>query len=238
MPKKMDTNIKISIVIPVHEMPDWERFIKRSLATIESQTYRNYEVLILDNSDGDNIYDLCKQYRSHDFPNFYYAKNPKKGMAPNTNAGIKSATGDIIKIIYMDDYLAHQDALKAIVEAFDGEWLVTGCLHDNGSGISNPHFASYNDNIHLGANTIGSPSVLAIKNRGEDTMLFDEKMQWLLDCDYYKRMYEKYGAPTILDDLNVVIGLHEGQMTNTMGNERKKQEEEYIKQKYDNRHSS
>ncbi len=57
-------------------------------------------------------------------------------------------------------------------------------------------------------------------------------MTWLLDCDYYKRMYEEYGPPTILKDINVIMGLHPGQATHTMGEERKLLEHEYINRKY------
>jgi hypothetical protein len=57
-------------------------------------------------------------------------------------------------------------------------------------------------------------------------------MTWLLDADYYKRMYEKYGDPVILKDVNVVIGLHPGQATHLMGDERKVFEHNYITKKY------
>jgi glycosyltransferase involved in cell wall biosynthesis len=226
----MDQNLKISIALPVHEMQNWEFFLRRVFASIILQTYKNYEVIITDNSDSNNIFNVCKEYRNTDFPHFFYRKNPNKGMAQNTNEAIKLSTGDIIKIIYLDDYFAHKDALKDIVEAFKGEWMATGCLHDNGYGAIRPHPASFSG-IMSNQNTIGSPSVVAIKNRREDNLMFDEKMTWLLDVDYYKRMYLKYGEPTILPTMNVVIGLHTGQATNTMGEERKQQEEEYIKSK-------
>ena len=59
-------------------------------------------------------------------------------------------------------------------------------------------------------------------------------MTWLLDVDYYKRMYDLYGEPTILKDINVSIGIHDGQATNTMGDKRKLLEQEYITKKYAN----
>ncbi len=138
----------------------------------------------------------------------------------------------LIKVLYMDDFLAHDKSLIKIINNFSGYWLVTACthlsLHNNYT--HSIHFATYAQDIHTGNNTIGSPSVMTIKN--EKPMLFDENMTWLLDCDYYKRMYEQYGEPVVLKDINVIIGLHSDQATHTMGDERKLQEHEYLNKKY------
>jgi len=97
--------------------------------------------------------------------------------------------------------------------------------------LKSPHYPSWNDSIHLGQNTIGSPSVLTIRNDGH--LLFDETLSFLLDCDLYKRYYKQYGPPTILKDLNVAIGLHAGQTSNLMPQEEKEKEYKYIMTKYE-----
>lgn len=192
----------ISIVIPTHDMKNGKFFLERALQSIRSQSYQDFEIIITKTG---------------------------KGMAVNTNKGIKQAKGELIKILFMDDYLAHKDALKDIVKNFKGNWLVTGCEHDNGTR-NRPHMPRYNANIYLGNNTIGSPSVLTIKN--DKPILFDENLQWLIDCDYYKRLYELYGAPTVLEDINVVIGIHNGQQTNLLSDDIKREEEKYVKNKF------
>jgi glycosyltransferase involved in cell wall biosynthesis len=196
----------ISLAIPVYEMPNKDFFLERCLNSIRSQSYQDFEIVITENG---------------------------KGMASNTNEAIRQSKGDLIKILYMDDYLAHKDALKKIVEGFKGYWLATGCLHDSNSKseLFNPHYPSYNDEIHLGKNTIGSPSVVTIKN-GLD-MYFDESMTWLLDCDFYRRLHDKYGEPTLLNDMNVAIGVGQHQATHIMGDEIKINEHEYMQKKYD-----
>jgi hypothetical protein len=152
-------------------------------------------------------------------------------MAINTNEAIKRAKGELIKILYMDDYMAHNRALFRIITHFAGRWLVSGCVHNDELGIFNRHIPHFSMDIYKGNNTIGSPSVLTILNK--DPLLFDEKMTWVLDCDYYKRMYDLYGGPVILKDINVVMGLHPGQATHTMGENIKLQEYEYIIKKYE-----
>lgn len=222
----------ISIAIPTHGMENREYFLTRCLDSLWNQTFQDFEIIVSDNSDDDLIETICHYYNT----GIKYYRNPVKGMAPNTNEAIKRSSGRLIKIIYMDDFLAHNEALEKIVKNFAGQWLVTGCVHVMSDALGeigepfNPHQPVYSQDINTGHNTIGSPSVLTISN--DDPLLFDENMTWLLDCDYYYRLYQKYGEPTVLKDKNVAIGIHEGQATNTMGNERKLQEQDYIKLKY------
>lgn len=197
--------MKISIAIPIYNMRDRDFFLKRCLDSIYQQTFKDFEIVITE----------------------------KGQMAENTNAAIRASKGDLIKILYMDDYFAHKDALQRIVDSFEGNWLATGCVHDSSrnSELFNPHYPSYNDQIHLGHNTIGSPSVTTIKN-GLD-IYFDETMTWLLDCDFYKRIYEQYGSPVLLNDINVVMGLGEHQATHILTDTLKLKEHEYMQKKYD-----
>lgn len=206
--------------------------LKRSLDMLKTQTFRDFEVVVSDNSKDDEIKNLCAnpEYASL---SINYFKSSKIGMAQNTNSAIQNAKGEIIKILYMDDYLANENSLKQIVENFSGYWMVTGCEHDDGQHRHKPHYPKYNNKIYRGKNTIGSPSVLSIKNK--NVMLFDENMTWLLDCDYYKRMYDKYGEPNILNEINVVIGTSKQQITNILSNWTKKKERYYMAKKYKKR---
>src|SRR3989344_517686 len=222
--------IKLSICIPTYEMRgEAKRVLTRSFDILKKQTFKDFEVVVSDNSEDDIIKNLCKN-SEYQLLNINYFKNPRKGIAQNTNEAIKNAKGEIIKILYMDDYLANENSLQRIVENFKGYWLVTGCEHDDNKHRYNPHYPKYNKKIYYGKNPLGSPSVLAIKNG--NPLLFDENMTWLLDCDYYKRMHDKYGEPNILNEVNVIIGISEHQVTNILSNFVKKKEYLYMLKKY------
>lgn len=216
---------RFTVAIPTHDMQNKRFFLKRNLDALWNQTLQDFEIVVTDNSDDDVIKTICEYYGG-----IKYFRNPNKGMAQNTNEAIRRSRGQLIKIIYLDDYLAHNDSLKKISDKFDGEWLVTGCEHNDGTGRRSPHFPSYSLELHNGVNTIGSPSVLTIKNK--NPLLFDESMTWLLDVDYYRRLYHERGAPKILNDVNVVIGLHSGQATHILSDELKANEQEYLTQKH------
>ena len=187
---------RISICIPIHNMKNKDFFLQRALQSIRSQTFQDFEIVITE----------------------------KGKMAENTNESIKEAKGDLVKILYMDDWLAHPRALQDIVDNFEfiDDWLITGAN-------TNPH-PHWTDNIETGNNRLGSPSALTMRRK--NAMFFDEKMSWLLDCDLYRRLYDKYGEPKILDSVGVNIGIHDGQMTNLMSDKEKLAEHKYMKKKY------
>lgn len=193
---------KISVCVPAHHgMESYDFFMSRLIASLDKQTFRDFELIV-----------------THDGK-----------MAANSNSAIKKAKGEIIKILYMDDYLYSDAALHDIADNFTGGWMATGCIHDNGA-LSNPHYPTWNDEIRYGKNTIGSPSVIAFENN--DPLLFDERLSWLLDCDLYQRLHERYGAPKLLPYMDIGIGVHEGQTTNLMSEEEKLNEFVYLQTKY------
>jgi len=196
---------KVSVVIPIHDMRNGDFFLWRLINSLLAQTFTDYEIIIT-----------------------------RKGkMAENTNAGIYKACGELVKIMYMDDYFAHENALQTIVDNFGpyDHWLVTGCLHARSNEQPHsPHLPQPEyDDLVRGINGIGSPSVLTI--RRDTANFFDEKLSWVLDCDLYARYYEMCGKPKIIEDLNVIVGLHDGQMTHILTNEEKQKEVEYLKNK-------
>lgn len=214
---------KISVVVPIYGMDNGEKLLKRNLDSIVSQTFKDYEIIISDDSEDDYLKIFCKKYPVK------YFKNPGlHSMGSNSNYGISKATGDIIKILYQDDYFYNENSLAAIKRYFTGgaSWFVTGCVHDNGVELFNPHEPFYSES----QNTIGSPSVLAFKREVEER--FDPQFHWVLDLDLYKRLHRNYGKPKILKNINVVIGIHKGQQTNLLTEQRKLLEHQLLKEKY------
>lgn len=188
--------MKVSILIPMVDGPATALFLGRLFMSISIQTFTDYEIVVV-----------------------------KEGrVAHNLNEGIKKCKGELIKIMCIDDWFSHPNALKDMVDNFEGHWLITGC-HNN------PH-PTWNDRIIEGYNTLGGLSVILFKN--EDVLYFDEEMDWFLDLDWYHRMKEKFGLPKILDLVNINIGTSEHQLTNKLTDEDKIREQILTKQKYGN----
>ncbi len=196
--------MKISICIPYHDSPNTAFYLSRLLNSIHEQTYKNFEIVL----------------------------TAEGKFAENHNASIKKSTGDIIKMMQMDDYFCHPNSLQKIVDAFTPEtqWMSVGCMHNDGKQVSYPHYPTWSDDIYTGNNTLGSVSTLVM--RKDSALLFEEPLTWVVDCDLYYRLFLKYGKPALLNDLNVVIQLREDSETNTIPDEIKSAEIKYLTQKY------
>lgn len=208
----------MSIAVPTHAMENGGHFLIRLLESLWTQTYQNFEIVVTDNSDNDIVQDICEYYKT----GIRYSRNPVMGMAPNTNEAIQQSRGELIKILYMDDYLLHDMVLESIVGRFKGEWLICGA-DDN----PDPH---YTRDIHQGNNKLGSPSALTIRNN--DPILFDEKLTWLLDCDLYHRYHQKFGEPVIVHGKHIGIGKGPHQLTHILSAQLKSDEFDYLMQKH------
>lgn len=98
-------DIKVSILIPVYNT---ERFISKCIQTVIGQTYKNLEVVILDDATPDNsmtiIDSLIKNYNNHiTLKIIHNEKN--EGIAYSRNKLMDNATGDYILFVDSDDFL-------------------------------------------------------------------------------------------------------------------------------------
>ena len=209
--------MKISICIPT-----WEQygrgveFLKNNFEQIIKQTYKNFNVIISDHSKDGNIKSLCDNYSSQIEIKYFKNKNHLGNGPANTNNTIINADGDIIKIIFQDDFLYQDNALDLIIKEFedkDCNWLVSGCnhTHDDGKSFSNFMVPYWNNKIATGTNTISSPSVLSFRN--DKPCLFDEELTMLMDCEMYYQLYIRYGLPKIITDCLITNRMHQHQIS-------------------------
>lgn len=188
-------------------------YLKESFDILTMQTFKDFDVIISDHSKNDFVEKLCKEYS--DRLDITYIKNEHKhgSSSANINNAIKNAKGRLIKILFQDDFLYSNNSLQEIIDTFNlskDRWMITACEHTfDGKTFIRPFYPRYNKYIKLGNNTISSPSVLTIRN--ENPLLFNERLLWLMDCEYYARCYKKFGPPHILNKINVVnrIGTHQ-----------------------------
>ena len=90
---------------------------------------------------------------------------------------------------------------------------------------------SYNEKIFLGLNTIGNPSVMAFKN-SKNKIFLDEKLTWMVDVDFYKKLYDRHGPPKILSENTVAIRLWSKQMPHLIPFSIKEKEKRMMVERY------
>lgn len=95
-------NELISIIVPVYNV---EQFLARCIDSIRAQTYRNIEILLIDDGSTDNSGRVCDEYAKQDGRIKVYHK-PNGGVSSARNYGLDRATGKYIGFVDSDDFIA------------------------------------------------------------------------------------------------------------------------------------
>lgn len=91
----------ISVIMPVYRV---EKYLDRCLRSVTEQTYRNLEIILVDDGSPDNSGAICDAWAEKDSRiRVIHKENAGAGAARNT--GLDAATGEIVSMIDSDDYL-------------------------------------------------------------------------------------------------------------------------------------
>ena len=98
--EKINENV-LSVVVPVYNM---EKYLDRCIESILKQTYKNMEILLIDDGSTDNSYNICEKYKKKDNRiKVFYKKNG--GLSDAKNYGILHSSGEFITFVDADDWI-------------------------------------------------------------------------------------------------------------------------------------
>lgn len=123
---------KVSIVVPVYKV---EEFLPKCLDSILAQTYKDFELIIVDDGSPDNCPQICDDYSKLD-DRIKVIHQENKGLGGARNTGASQAAGEYILFIDSDDYIEPdllETALKNAIKT-DADILVYGFRTVNESG--------------------------------------------------------------------------------------------------------
>lgn len=92
---------KISIIVPVYKA---EKFLEKCVESILAQSYRNLELLLIDDGSPDHCPAMCDQFAARD-PRVRVIHKENGGVSSARNAGLDAATGEYIAFVDSDDYI-------------------------------------------------------------------------------------------------------------------------------------
>lgn len=93
--------MRYSIIVPAYNT---EKYIDKCLKNIFSNTYKNFEVIIVNDGSTDKTEDIINKYIKK-YDNIIYIKQKNMGLSLARNNGVKKATGDYLLFIDSDDYV-------------------------------------------------------------------------------------------------------------------------------------
>lgn len=127
-------NPVVSIIMPVYGV---EKYLSASINSVLNQTYKNFELILVDDKSPDKSPEICDNFAQEDDRIKVVHKPKNEGLGFARNTGLDIASGDYIYFMDSDDYIEPQLLEKAI-KAFDEntEFVVFGInrVHEKKDG--------------------------------------------------------------------------------------------------------
>lgn len=128
--KKSQSRDLISIIVPIYNV---EQYLPKCLDSIINQTYKNLEIILVDDGSTDNSGMICDEYAKKD-ERFRVIHQQNAGVSFARNVGLKNCTGNYIGFVDPDDYIS-----KDMYE------ILYNTLINNNSSISMCDYSLYYD---------------------------------------------------------------------------------------------
>lgn len=130
-----------SIVVPVYNV---EKYLKRCLDSLINQTYKNIEIILVNDGSTDSSRDICEEYRALD-DRIIIVDKENGGQSTARNVGVNISTARYISFVDSDDYV-ELCAYEQAVQMIGGQHidiLVCDYIECNISGVSRKRSSSY-----------------------------------------------------------------------------------------------
>lgn len=135
----------VSVIIPVYNV---SRYLPKCLDSVISQTWRNLEIIVIDDGSTDGSGSICDQYAKRD-DRIKVIHSPNRGLSSARNLGLDNLRGQFISFIDSDDWI-EPDAVETLVKAalLTGSYIVTAwfCREYVGKTV---HTSTRTDNLHV-----------------------------------------------------------------------------------------
>jgi glycosyltransferase involved in cell wall biosynthesis len=192
---------KISVILPTYNgaTRGEGKYLKQAIESVFSQTYENFELIVVNDGSTDNTEEIIKQYKDERI--VYLKHDTNNGPAAARNTGLKKATGEYIAFLDDDDYF-YKDKLRVqisfMIEKDASVCVCNGEFIDKNNNklrkAINKGFKIGTKDIFLYTNTINVfPTTLMVKsNVIEDVGYFKNYLKGPEDWDFMIRISLQY----------------------------------------------
>ncbi|WP_248405999.1 glycosyltransferase [Butyrivibrio fibrisolvens] len=143
------TNKCVSIVVPIYKVP--EKYLRKCIESIQSQTLKDIQILLVDDGSPDNCGDICEEYASNDSRIILIHKD-NGGLSSARNAGQRAATGEYLMFVDGDDWIEPDmcEKLYSIAQNTNVELVMCGMYRDYASSSDIYKIGLEDKKIYLG----------------------------------------------------------------------------------------
>lgn len=189
----MSSNL-VSIIVPVYNV---EKYLKKCLDSIIKQSYRNIEIICVNDGSTDSSLKICEEYQEQD-SRIIIITQKNQGLSAARNTGIKNSKGEFIAFIDSDDWVDPQFIELLLKACKDNNILLSFC------GV----YLYYGEKKFIKVNDVPQiPDSKLLPNK-----FTDEYQNTAWRKLYHKSLFEKVSFPVGL--LHEDIGFWFGIMSN------------------------
>jgi glycosyltransferase involved in cell wall biosynthesis len=206
----------VTLLIPIHDPnQEHETLVHAALYSVSQQTRQPDEILLVANHDIGYFNTIQDSFS--EILNLRFLKSDAQSAPENINFGVKYAKGKFIRLLFQDDQLSNSESLNqsiSLLESSEFKWSVIGSAGiDLISGEIFPRVTPvFSEELSLGINSIGAPSVVCFEK--DFYIPMNKDLKYMFDCDWYLRMAHRFGPPLEVQEVGVNIGIHQAQATN------------------------
>ena len=211
----MNIHTKISVIIPVYNRAS---LIQETLRSIQSQTYQQWECIIIDDNSTDNTWDVIIDFSNLD-SRFKVYKKPcelQKGPSASRNFGLLKSEGDVVHFFDSDDLL-NNTFYENIIPSFldsDTDYVVTRiAFFDKSIDFLNKSapiiYKDFVVNGFIGKHLFYTQNVIWKRDfLSRTNILFNENVTMCEDLDFDVRHFLISNKFTIRNDMFIFIRKH------------------------------
>ena len=248
--KPNEKDFLISIVIPIYNA---EKYLEECLNSIKNQTYKNFEVIMVNDGSKDDSETICMNFLRSD-SRFRYLKKENGGVSSARNVGLDNVEGDYITFIDADDWVDENylDLLITTVEKNHSDIVVSSYKQFNNIDVFYLRAYSLQEKYLLNFERMNRDDFLTIFPKLMSTnvcfnnavaklfrkelvndLRFDTSIKYGEDLDFYFRLYLNVDSVSYVDEPTYVYRMHGDSTTSNFNQEHAEQELSIFKQMHE-----
>ena len=229
-----EENFLISIVIPVYNA---EKYLEQCLNSIKNQTYKNFEVILVNDGSIDNSESICKVFVESDTRFRYYLK-ANGGASSARNLGLDNVTGEYITFIDADDWVDenHLEVLINNIKENNSDMAVSSIKKFDNVSKFGFRVHSKQEKYLLNYNKLNREEFLVIlprlihasnsykiavsklfKKELVTDVRFDESIVYGEDLEFFFKIYNNISSISYVDEVSYIYRLYDESTSSKFG---------------------
>lgn len=177
--------MKVSVIVPVYNV---EKYLRRCLDSLVNQTFKDYEIIIVNDGSPDNSKEIINEYVKK-FPQLIKSYNKKNGgLGSARNYGLKKSIGEFIIFVDSDDFVESNmlEKMYNVANKKNSDMVVCNINDFYEKNLNN----KLNYNKYIGSNVFKKPEIIlnrpAAWNKLYRRTLFDKPGMEFVNNKWYE----------------------------------------------------